>query len=475
MKTLDITLRERLGEGGVIDDPLAMAPFLEERRGRYTDGRARLVACPASTAEVVAVVQACREAGAPIVSQSGNTGLVGGAAAHARGDEVILSLRRMNRVRALDAANFTMTVEAGCVLEDVQRAALAADRYFPLGLASQAEARIGGNLATNAGGINVLHYGSARDLALGLEVVLADGSVWDGLRGLRKDNSGYNLRDLFIGSEGTLGIITAAVVKLFPRPAQVCTALLALPDARSAVVMLEKLRAASADRMTSCELMSQRAFDFACRHGEGCRSPFSRAYPWYLLVECTTTREGDELGRALAAALDEARASGVVLDVSVAEDAAAGAALWRIRKSIPRAQGLEGGSIKHDVSVPVSAIPEFMREASERVQAAVPGVRVCAFGHVGDGNIHFNLSQPHGMGTEAFMARWDECNRIVHDLAMAMGGSFAAEHGIGRLKPEAVAHYKSPVEVRLMRAVKQALDPDDLLNPGKVVPPPVTP
>lgn len=470
MNELNAVLRECLGEPGVIDDAAGMAPFLKEWRGRYRDGSARLVACPASTEEVAAVVRACRAAAAPIVPQSGNTGLVGGATAHAHGREVILSLQRMQRVREVDAANFTMTVEAGCVLEDVQRAAQAADRYFPLGLASQAQARIGGNLATNAGGINVLHYGSARDLTLGLEVVLADGSVWDGLRSLRKDNSGYDLRDLFIGSEGTLGIITGAVLKLFPRPRQVQTCLLALRDIDAAVGMLARLRTATADRVTSGELMSRRALAFACRHVEGCRDPFAAAHAWYLLVECSSSHAGQGLGQAVQAEIAAARAAGLVADASMAADAAEAEALWRIRKSIPRAQGFEGGSIKHDVSVPVSAIPEFVRMASEQVEAQVPGVRVCAFGHIGDGNIHFNLSQPPDMATEAFMARWDFCNRIVHDVVAEMRGSFAAEHGIGRLKPGEVARYKSPVEVRLMRAIKHALDPDDLFNPGKVIP-----
>ncbi|MES0872576.1 FAD-binding oxidoreductase [Sinimarinibacterium thermocellulolyticum] len=459
-------LRAVVGDGGWIDDPAAMAPFLEEQRGRYR-GRAAAVVAPASTDEVARVLALCNEARLGVVPQGGNTGLCGGAVA-AEG-QIILSLRRMRRIRALDARNRTLTAEAGCILADVQSAAAAAGRLFPLSLAAEGSCQIGGNLATNAGGTNALRYGVARDLTLGIEVVLADGSVWDGLSTLKKDNTGYDLRDLFIGSEGTLGVITAATLRLFPRPGDVQTALLALDDVDRALAVLDRLQDASDGRVNACELMGAMSVAFAVRHVAGCRAPFATLPPWLLLVEISGGRAVDELRPLFEATLAEALQAGEIADAVLAESRAQAQAFWRLRESIPEAQKFEGGSIKHDVSVPVSAVPAFLRRAGAAVEAALPGVRVCPFGHLGDGNIHFNVSQPIGADRAAFLAEWERCNRIVHDIVAELGGSFSAEHGIGRLKRDALRRYKSPVAVEAMRRIKQALDPNGILNPGALL------
>lgn len=459
-----------LGPEGWVDEDAAMAPYLRERRGRFVGRRAELVALPRTADQVAAVVRLAHEAGIAVVPQSGNTGLCGGAVPAGPRPHIILSLRRLDRVREVDAENFTITVEAGCRLSQVQAVAEAADRYFPLSLASQDEAQIGGNLATNAGGLNVVQYGVARDLTLGVEVVLADGQILPALSGLRKDNSGYDLKQLFIGAEGSLGIITAATLKLLPRPRDWATAMVGLAGVEQAVPLLARLRAASGDRVVACELMSRLSVEFTLRHIEGCEEPLARVWPWYLLVECRDTREHSGLGEALGDVLNRAVDDGGAGQVRPARDRSEAQALWRIRKNIHNAQRHEGGSIKHDISVPVSKVPAFIHEASARVTRLLPTVRVCAFGHVGDGNIHFNLSQPPGADTDAYLARWDEFNRVVHDVVVAMGGSIAAEHGIGQLKPDELARVKSPVALKLMRAIKTALDPDDVLNPGKVLP-----
>jgi len=444
------------------------APFLKEWRGRF-HGRAAAVVCPADTEQVAAVVRLCFAAGVAVVTQSGNTGLCGGAAPDESGSQVLLSLKRLRRIRELDADNFTMTVEAGCILADVQQAALDAGRLFPLSLAAEGSCMIGGNLGTNAGGTNVLRYGNARDLTLGLEVVLADGRIWNGLTGLRKDNSRYDLRNLFVGSEGTLGIITAAVLKLFPVPRQTATALLAMDSPEQAVALLGRLREASGDTLSGCELMSRMSYTMATEHIPGCADPLEQPHPWYLLVEVSSAEAGGHLRESLEAALGQALEDGLLRDAVMAGSLEQAAALWRIRESIPAGQTRSGASIKHDVSVPVSRIPDLLRQATPRLEALVPGVRVCPFGHVGDGNLHFNLSQPLNAGAEDFMAREPDCNRIIHELVDGMGGSIAAEHGVGQLKVEQLERYKSPVELELMRRVKNALDPTGILNPGKVV------
>lgn len=460
------TLTDALGADAVLRPGSAMAPYLRERRGLY-QGRAAAVVRPADTAAVAAAVRLCREHGAAVVPQGGNTGLCGGAVGDA--DAVLLSLERLDRIRRVDAEDFTLTADAGCTLAAVQQAAADAGRLFPLSYAAEAECQIGGNLATNAGGMNVLRYGNARDLVLGIEVVLADGRVWNGLRRLRKDNSGYDLKDLFIGAEGTLGIITAAVLKLFPQPRHRATALLALDDPAAAVTLLARLREASGDAVTTCELMGRTPLAFALDYGEGCVEPFDAAYPWYLLVELTSSRRHDDLPGLLADALDAPNAA--VREWRLAASAGEAAAFWHLRNSIPGAQKGAGASIKNDVSVPVSRVPALIEEAGRAVAARAPGVRICAFGHVGDGNIHFNLTRPEDGDDDAFLARWEELTRCVHDVTVQLEGSFAAEHGIGRLKPAEVARLKDPVEQELMRALKAALDPADRLNPGKVVPP----
>ncbi|HYW92465.1 MAG TPA: FAD-binding oxidoreductase [Gammaproteobacteria bacterium] len=463
-------MRQALGSKGWIEDASLMAPYLRESRGLY-QGRAAGVARPADTAQVAEVVRLCREVGLKIVPQGGNTGLCGGASTHADASEIILSLGRMNRIREIDAANYTITVEAGCVLQRIQDAAREADRLFPLSLAAQGSCQIGGNLSTNAGGTNVLRYGNTRDLALGLEVVLPDGRVWDGLTGLRKDNSGYDLKDLFIGAEGTLGVITAAVLKLYPVPRDVHTALVALEDPASAVDLLGRLRDASGEAVTGFELIGRNALEMATRHVEGCRDPMDRAHPWYVLVELSSSRPDSRLRDVLEQALGQAFEDGRVSDAVLAESEAQSHDLWHLRESIPEGEQREGASIKHDVSVAVSRVPELIARATQEVERVLPEIRACPFGHIGDGNIHFNLTQPPDMDPDRFLARWDEFNRIVHDVVADLGGSFSAEHGIGRLKLDELTRYKSAVAVDLMRALKGALDPDDLFNPGKVVPP----
>jgi len=445
-----------------------MEPYLREERGLHV-GEAALVVRPASTEEVAAVVRLCAEAGIAIVPQGGNTGLVSGSIPFPGDDAIILSLSRMNRVRAIDPINYTITVEAGVILANVQAEADKADRLFPLSLGAEGTCQIGGNLSTNAGGIQVLRYGNARDLVLGLEVVLPDGQVWEGLRGLRKDNTGYDLKQLFVGGEGTLGIITAAVLKLFPKPRVVKTAFVALPDVPSVMALFAMARAASGDQLTAFELIPRIGLDFCIRHVPGVSDPLERPYGHYVLMEMSTSVPDSDIGRTLERILESAMESGLVLDGTVAASDAQAQALWRIREGVVEAQKAEGGSIKHDIAVPVSRVADFLDEATRRVEDRLPGIRVCAFGHIGDGNIHFNLSQPVGADRAAYLARWAEFNEIVHDVVTAMNGSISAEHGIGRLKRDVLPHYKGALELDLMRRIKQALDPKGIMNPGKVV------
>lgn len=468
--SLDPGLAEKLaailGDGGLLTDAEAMAPYVREWRGHFASA-AMAVARPADTQAVARTVAACAQAGVAMIPQGGNTGLVGGSVA--RPDQIIVSLERMTAVRAVDTDNDSITVEAGCILADVQAAAAAAGRLFPLSLAAEGSCRIGGNLATNAGGVNVLHYGNTRDLTLGLEVVLADGRVWQNLRGLRKDNAGLDLAQWFIGSEGALGIITAAVCKLFAPPVQLETAFIAVADPAAAVGLLRQLRADSGDHVIACELLPAFALDLVCRHIPGCRNPLEGDHPWYLLAELASPAGGTWLREGLERCLQRGLETASVRDAAIAADLAQRRALWRLRESIPEAQSREGASIKHDISVPVSAIPALLDEATAAIRQAVPGVRVCAFGHVGDGNLHFNLSQPRAGDGKAFLATTGQCKRIVHDLVAAMGGSIAAEHGIGRLKPAELLRYKPQVEMDLMRRIKDALDPQGLLNPGALL------
>ncbi len=472
---LQSALRERLagivGAGGLLTEPADMAPYLVDERERYR-GAAPAVVRPSTVEEVARIVALCAAEKIPIVPQGGNTGLCGAATPDGSGRELVLSLTRLDRVREVDPLNYTITVEAGVILADVQKAAAEADRLFPLSLGGEGTARIGGNLSTNAGGTGVLRYGNARDLALGLEVVLPDGRVWDGLSALRKDNTGYDLKHLFIGAEGTLGIITAAVLKLFPRPRALETALVAIDDPAAAVELLARARAATGDRVTAFELILRLPFELVLAEIAGARDPFDDVHPCYVLFELSSGAARDDVRGLMESVLAEAMEDGLVRDAVIAESGAQAADFWKIRETLPEAQKRHGASVKHDISVPVSRIPAFMAEAAAAAEAAVDGVRVCAFGHVGDGNLHYNMSQPVGTDPATFLEREGEINAIVHDAAARHGGSISAEHGIGQLKRDALIQYKPGVAIDLMRRIKQALDPDNLMNPGKVLAPP---
>ena len=459
-------LKDIVGAGGWIDDAAAMEPFVTEERGLYR-GSAALVLRPASAAEVSAIVAVCAATATAIVPQGGNTGLCGGAVPHDDGSEVVLSLARLDRIRDLDVIENAITVEAGCILANVQAAARDADRLFPLSLAAEGTCQIGGNLSTNAGGTAVLRYGTARDLVLGLEVVLPDGRLWDGLSTLRKDNTGYDLRQVFIGAEGTLGIITAATLKLFPKPPHVVTAMVGLADVSPAVDLYVHLRERLGDALTGFEVVPRIGMDMVLNHIAGTSDPFAAPHAWYVLIEASG--HGGDLAGACETALAGAVDSGIARDAVIAHSETQAAALWRLRETLPEAQKREGASIKHDIAVPIGRFAEFITEASAAVARQDADVRVVAFGHLGDGNVHFNLSQPSDREPRDFLAEWSAFNRLVHDIAVRMGGSFSAEHGLGQLKRGEAARYKSPLELELMRSVKDALDPLGIMNPGKVL------
>ena len=463
-------LRDVVGDAGLVTDPAGMAGYLTDWRNAYS-GTAAAVVRPGSTEEVAAAVRACRDAGLAVVPQGGNTGLCGGSMPDSSGGQVVLSLDRMRRIRDLDPVNQTITVEAGVVLRTVQEAAAAEGRLFPLSLGSEGSCTIGGNLATNAGGTAVLRYGTMRDLTLGLEVVLPDGTVWNGLRGLRKDNTGYDLKHLFIGAEGTLGIITAAVLKLFPAVRSRSTAWVALPTPQAAVDLFGIVRALCGDRLTGFEIMSRRAVGFVLRHRAGARDLFDAVHPWYVLVELGDTLPDAGLAGLLEAALGEAFDRDVAADAVVASGPAQAAGLWALREGISEAQNFEGPSLKHDVTVPVSSIPAFVAATDRALEEAVPGIRLVTYGHIGDGNLHYNLSRPERGDDDAFLARADELARIVYDSIRAFDGSISAEHGLGQSKRAVIADYKDAAELDLMRGVKRLLDPAGLMNPGKVLPP----
>ncbi|MDP4026077.1 FAD-binding oxidoreductase [Methylobacterium sp. NEAU 140] len=459
-------LRASLGDRHVLTDPDVTAPYRVESRGLYR-GEALAVLRPGSTAEVARAVRLCAAARVPVVAQGGNTGLTGGGVP---GGGVVLSLERLTRVRGVDTVNASLTVEAGAILADVQAAADAAGMLFPLTYGSRGSARIGGSVSTNAGGLNVLAFGNTRELVLGLEVVLADGRVWDGLRGLRKDNAGYDLKHLFIGAEGTLGIVTAAVLKLFPKPRSVGVAVVGLGSARAALDLFVHLRARADRDLTAFEYLPPFALEIVLRHVHGAVRPLAGDHAAYALIEVSSSRPQADARADLEAALADALEGGLIEDAAIGTSGAQNDGLWRLREGVPEAQTREGASIKHDVSVPLSALPEFLERASAACVAAMPGLRPCGFGHFGDGNIHFNLTQPPGMDRDAFLARWGDFNRIVHDIVHALGGSIAAEHGVGLIKRDEMALYADPVGLDVMRRLKRALDPEDLLNPGKVLP-----
>lgn len=456
-----------VGAKNVITDADAMVPYLKEWRDLFR-GKAQGIVRPGSTAEVAELVKLAAETGTVLVPQGGNTGLVGGQIPISEGREVILSLQRLDRIRGVDTDGDTMIVEAGVTLKRAQDAAEAAGRLFPLSLASEGSCTIGGNLSTNAGGTAVLAYGNARELCMGLEVVLPDGRIWNGLRQLRKDNTGYDLKNLFIGAEGTLGIITAAVLKLFPAPAARATAFLAVPDPAAALELLNAAKAGAGGTLTTFELMPRIGMDFVLRHASGTRDPLSEPSPWYVLME-VSAQQASGLDEHVEAFLGEALETGIVTDAVLAGSLTQRADFWKLREMLSEVQTYEGGSIKHDVSVPIHATPEFLARAIAAVEAMVPGCRPVPFGHLGDGNIHFNVSQPVGADKAGFLARWSEMNEAVHAIVAELHGSISAEHGIGRLKRDLLPGVKDPVELDLMRTLKKTLDPQGILNPGAVL------
>lgn len=452
-----------VGDAHAIRNAAEMDGYMREWRQIWT-GRSPLVLRPGSTNEVSRILAIANETRTVIVPQSGNTGLCGGQIPTDTGNEVVLSLDRMTRILDVDPADNTITVEAGAVLKSVQDAADAVDRLFPLSLASEGSCRIGGNLSTNAGGLNVIAYGNTRDLCLGLEVVLADGRIWNGLKRLRKDNTGYDLRDLFIGAEGTLGIITAAVMKLVPKPKSRETAFIAVPSPQAAVDLLSLAQDMSGNRVVGFELIAEIALQFSIRHA-GVRHPLAEASPWYVLAELS-----DPVPGAMMAIFEAAMARGLVTDAALAQSDAQRHDFWTARELISESQKPEGGSIKHDVAVPVSKVPQFLVEADAAVSRLVPGARFVSFGHLGDGNIHYNISQPVGMDKARFLDMWNEMNDVVFEVVGRFNGSISAEHGIGRLKAHRMPDIKSPVELDMMRGLKRMLDPNSILNPGRVLP-----
>ena len=457
--TLPHLLAEIVGARNVLTDPAQTKPYFTDWRRQYS-APAECVVRPAATAEVAAVVALCAREEVAVVAQGGNTGLVGGSVPTGTRREIVLSLGRMNRIRSLDPLNDTITVEAGCVLAAVQQAAEDAGRLFPLSLAAEGSCQIGGNLSTNAGGVNVLRYGTAREQVLGLEVVLADGRVWDGLRALRKDNTGYDLKQLFLGAEGTLGIITAAVLRLFPRPSATATAWIALDSPRAAVELLGGLRERLGEHLSAFELASRACVEAVLAHSPGLQDPLAATHPWYVLAELGDSGDPAALRERVESALADCAERGALRDAALAQSGEQSRELWRIRETIPEAQFT---NVKHDVSVPVARIPEFIDRAGRSLRERFGEIAIYCFGHVGDGNLHYNV------GSEALMARREEVSRVVYDALDAFGGSISAEHGLGQLKREEIRRHKHPLELELMRSLKRTLDPGGLMNPGKLL------
>jgi len=457
-----------LGPGGVLTDAADVEPYLTDHRHLY-HGRALGVAVPRTVEQVSRLLAHCNDNRIGVVPHAGNTSYCGGATPDESGQQLVLSLKRLNKVRSIDPLNYSLIAEAGCILADVQRAADNAERLFPLSLGSEGTCQIGGNLSTNAGGTSVLRYGMMRDLVLGLEVVLADGRILSTLGALRKDNTGYDIKSLFLGAEGTLGVITAASLKLFSKVRSTATAFAAVASVEAAVELLANLREASGDRISSFELIPRIGIDLTAQHIPGVREPLKQKYEWHVLCEVTTSRASEDLNELLTEALATAYESSLVLDAVVAQNDREREALWKIRETIPEAQRIDGASLKHDISLPITSLAKFVATAGDWIRANVPDGRLVAYGHVGDGNLHFNLNQTPGSSRETFLAREASIRRVMHDMVRDSGGSFSAEHGIGRLKVDELERYASPVELDLMKAVKHAFDPNGILNPGKVL------
>jgi FAD/FMN-containing dehydrogenase len=457
-----------VGAEHALTDPDQQLPYLREMRDLYV-GRTPLVLRPGTVEQVSRILSLANEAGIGVVPQAGNTGLVGAQIPYESGNEIVLSVARLDKVRNIDAAGLSMTVEAGLTLAECQAAAEKADRFFPLSLPSEGSCRIGGNIGTNAGGVAVLAYGNTRQLVLGLEVVLADGRIWNGLKALKKDNTGYDLKDLFIGSEGTLGIVTAAVLKLFPRPAEKATAFVALPSLDATLELFTRAQAAAGAGLTAYEFVSRRGLEVVDRHISGARMPFPITSPWYVLLEVSGAKEDGAAERTLETVLGSAAEQGIVADAIIARSLGQAAELWRLREELPEAQKPEGSSLKHDLSVAVARIPEFVTRADVIVERICPGARPVPFGHFGDGNVHYNVIEPPGFGRERFLKVGESITAAIHDLVVAMDGSISAEHGIGRMKRAELQRFKSPVELELMRSIKSVFDPNGILNPGKIL------
>jgi FAD/FMN-containing dehydrogenase len=459
-------LRAIVGPNHALTDPDQQLPYLREWRDMY-EGRASIVLRPGSTEEVSKILSLANEHGIPVVPQAGNTGLVGGQMP--MHGEILLSVGRLKKVRAVDAQGFTMTVETGLTLAEAQAAADNVNRLFPLSLPSEGTCQIGGNLGTNAGGVGVLAYGNMRQLVLGLEVVLADGRIWTGLNALKKDNTGYDLKDLFIGSEGTLGVITAAVLKLFPKPAEKATAILALPELANAITLFGAAQEAAGASLTAFEFLPRTVLEMVLRNVPGTRDPFSEAHPWYVLMEISGAKADGTADRVLSEILEAASEKGLITDARLAASLGQARDFWRLREGVSEAQKPEGGNIKNDVSVPIAKIPEFIARANAAVLRVCPGARPLPLGHFGDGNVHYNIAQPIGMPKAEFMALWSDLVGAVHETVLHYGGSISAEHGIGQMKRAELAKAKGDVAMDLMRSIKSALDPKGILNPGKVL------